>query len=230
MIKLKRSSHQKFERFERAILEFPQTRVADKLFSPPQRGDIADRFSPYATGYSVRSRVSLEETFVHLRKLMTEEEWNDLGYHYTCAYPSQQTSINKIGLHMPKFIRETRSTAQSDLWSSAADLDLKIDEVFHAFKSPNILTLSQLAQLSDDSTFSLSPTAKIHEIGARATLIFRKDNIVHLRALEEDEYSILKKLSEGKIFVQSLPDKMSVERLQQILASWIDGELLVLQN
>lgn len=230
-------------RFDEAILGFPDASDLS-IFKTPPIGEIADRFSIYATGYSVRSRESMEETYELLTKLIGEENWLELGAAYCEDYPSRNYNLNAVGDYFPEFLNSQGFSK----WAQVASFEKLVMSCFHSKHTEKVFRPEQLASISEstrfvfqDSTLLFSSDYQIAkawldrnsdrvqlEEGKEFSVLFKLDELIHVKVISEVEYKLLSELK-TKTLGAALEKCSDVkpEELSQMLLSWFQERLFV---
>src|SRR3990167_9902610 len=81
-------------------------RVAGNIVTPVNMS-VRDRLHVYRNAYYLRLTEVLENDFPVLCEIMGEEPFAALAQDYLDAYPSHHFSVQKVGRHLPKFLKNT---------------------------------------------------------------------------------------------------------------------------
>jgi hypothetical protein len=227
-----KKSFEKMVEFDRAMTRFPFE--GDRLlFQDPPLGFWSERFSIYASGFELRSRIAMEDIYRILSKLLGEEKWRLLGGAFFDEYPSRSFSLNHIGDNLPRFMIQA---AWEKSWIDLAQLELFIWKSFHAFEKQNEITESDISSIESESCFLFQKSAHLFksefqvvkawqtktkiETGREFSLIYRKNFEVFAVVLSEEEFGILKRLEEGYSLGDAV-DALEAEIEPQIFSRWL---------
>ncbi len=219
--------------FDRGIRKFPDTKWED-LFARPHRGNLSERLSIYATGYSVRSRDSMEEVFEVLPHILGESRWLNLGYHYTKAYPSRSYNLADVGLKLPNFLKKNKFS-QSVI--KLAEFEILVWKAFHSQEEKFELKVENLERLNEKSVFLFHPSFKIlssefkiAEVwqdrskaiarGREYSVIYRNHFQVGVDIISREEWMLLRDLHRGVKLAVAL-NRLKSEVKPKILSAWL---------
>jgi len=71
----------------------------------------AERLAIYANAYHTRLLECLGEVYPLLKRTLGEEAFDAFAFGYLQDYPSRSYTLNELGRHFPRYLRETRPTA-----------------------------------------------------------------------------------------------------------------------
>lgn len=120
-----------------ARAEVPAERLADVILpsstlSPPERLAI------YHMQYPLRMRDALAGDYPGLEHFLGEEGFAAFVVDYVQAHPSRSYTLNRLGDHVPAFIRGRAGLRHRDFLYDLARLELAVSEAFDAEETPRL--------------------------------------------------------------------------------------------
>jgi hypothetical protein len=83
----------------------------------------AERLAIYANAYHTRLLECLGEVFPMLKRILGGEAFDGLAFGYLQEYPSRSYTLNELGRHFPRYLHETRPSADSPELTDPAGSD-----------------------------------------------------------------------------------------------------------
>lgn len=137
------------------------TDVAEDIIKPEDMDSVA-RLQVYRNAYYLRLIEILEGDYTVLYHLMGKEAFDAMACDYLDAFPSHHFSIQHVGKHLAKFLKNTDHIDSS--YSELAEFEWAIHEALYA-EDAEVLTLEDLSQLPPeewaDMKLSLHPSVKL---------------------------------------------------------------------
>lgn len=126
----------------------PPERLSD-LVRPSRTLTAAERVDIYHGMYLLRMVEALEADYPAIRHLLGEEAFVGLVEDYVQAFPSRSYTLNRLGDHLPDFLREDVHRPHAELLADLGRLELAITQVFDEEESP-VLTPEQVQAVPPD--------------------------------------------------------------------------------
>jgi hypothetical protein len=96
----------------------------EKVITRSRALSAAERLAIYANAYHTRLLECLGEVFPMLKRTLGDEVFEGFAFGYLQEYPSRSYTLNELGKHFPRYLEETRPTADSaESESALADSD-----------------------------------------------------------------------------------------------------------
>src|SRR5262249_36362294 len=115
---------------ELAGVSVPDVIRASRTLTPVERVAIYQRM------YPIRMYEALEGDYPALQHFLGDDSFDALVRAYIETYPSRSYSLNRLGDHLPEFIRTTSGIKRPDFCYELARLELAVTEVFDAPETP----------------------------------------------------------------------------------------------
>ena len=142
-----------------------------------------ERLGVYRGMYLLRLEEALETDYPALAHFLGGEDFNELVDGYVEAFPSRSYTLNRLGDHLPEYIRTAPGIARRGFLYDLARLELAVSEVFDAPESP-VLTTEQIAQVPTEAW----PNARLRPIEAFRLLSFQYPVNAYLTSVKEDDH------------------------------------------
>ncbi len=107
-----------------------------RVVRPSRTLTPVERVGVYQGMYLLRMIEALEGDYPAVAHFLGDEEFADLVTRYVAAHPSTSYTFNRLGRHLPEFIRKTRGVRRKAFVADLARLELAVTEVFDAPASP----------------------------------------------------------------------------------------------
>ena len=85
----------------------------EKVITRSRALSAAERLAIYANAYHTRLLECLGEVYPMLKRTLGEEAFDGFAFGYLQEYPSRSYTLNELGRHFPRYLEETRPTADS---------------------------------------------------------------------------------------------------------------------
>jgi hypothetical protein len=127
-----------------------------------------ERVGVYQGMYLLRIQEALEVDYPAVRHFLAAEGFTALIARYVQEYPSRSYTLNRLGDHLPDYIRSAQGIRQRNFLHDLARLELAVTQVFDAEQSPT-LSATAIAAVPDAAW----ETARLRPIDAFRLLSFR---------------------------------------------------------
>ncbi len=237
---------------DQAALMAPQVQAeipgeeALKLVLPSLTLTPLERVGIYRSMYLSRLGEALETDYPALLHFLGQEGFYSLAARYLDAYPSRSYTLNRLGDHLPEFIRAQTDLPKAEFLHDLARLELALTEVFDEQESP-ALRAEAIAALSPEAweTAILKPVAAFRLLAFRYPVseyigavdqenafpqnrrkpsfvaAYRKNYNVHRLDLSRRAFQLLKALAAGTPVGQAVADSQITEKqLFQWFRDW----------
>jgi hypothetical protein len=162
--------------------EWPSARVAD-LIRPSDTLTAVERVGIYHDMYLLRMEEALATDFPGLKHLLGEAAFFDLVRGYVQEYPSRHFSLNRLGDHLPDYVRRAPGLGRHRAFGfDLARLELALSRVFDAPQTP-ALTAEAIAAVPAEGWEG----ARLVPVAALALLAFRHPVGAYLDSVSEAE-------------------------------------------
>src|SRR5262249_30678912 len=123
---------------------FPRVVLRSKTLNSYQRIGI------YRDMYVARLREALASDYPGLLHYLGDDAFTRLVEGYVHTHPSRSYTLNRLGDHLPEYIRSTHKLPRWEFLFDLARLELAMSEVFDAAESP-VLNLREVAGVSQQA-------------------------------------------------------------------------------
>jgi putative DNA-binding protein len=138
------------------------------------------RIGIYRDMYLARLRDALASDYPALVHYLGDDAFTRLVSGYVQAYPSRSYTLNRLGDHLPEYIRSTAGLPRREFLFDLALLELAMSHVFDAEESP-VLTPEAIAAVPSDSWEKV----RLKPIRAFRLLNFRYPVNAYLQSVKE---------------------------------------------
>jgi hypothetical protein len=121
-----------------------------RVVLPSKTLDSYLRIGIYRDMYLARLREALTSDFPALVRYLGDEAFTQLVSGYVQAYPSRSYTLNRLGDHLPEYIRSAAGLSRREFLYDLALLELAMSQVFDAEESP-VLTPEAIAAVPADA-------------------------------------------------------------------------------
>lgn len=146
--------------FQRGILTGDDSVLAEILDSPREARDVL--FGVYRHAYGSRLVEALRNDHERLRNYLGDEMFDEMGYAYVAANPSQHPNLRWFSRALPAFLKEAAPYSKYPILSDLAALERALNDAFDAQDAP-ALAVGDMAGLApeiwDDLKFKVHPSA-----------------------------------------------------------------------
>lgn len=168
---------------DRATHEIAGDRLQDVVL-PSHSMSSAERIGVYHGMYLMRMEEALGTDYPVIRYHLGEHSFAALVREYVQRYPSTSYTLNRLGDHLPQFLRDRPNWPQAGFLHDLARLELAMTEVFDEEESP-VLGVEELEAVPPEAW----EAARLRPIAAFRLLSFRHAVIPSLVAYHEDRPS-----------------------------------------
>ncbi|MBV6432601.1 MAG: hypothetical protein IANPNBLG_02743 [Bryobacteraceae bacterium] len=133
---------------DEAEREVPAKRLSE-VVTPSRMLTSAERIGIYRDMYMLRLREALRTDYPLLFRFLGEERFEALADDYVHACPSQSYTLNRLGVHLPEFLR-TAKVARRGFLYDLARFELAMTEAFDAEEAA-VLSLIEVESLSEEA-------------------------------------------------------------------------------
>jgi hypothetical protein len=206
----------------RAPAAAAQVKAAADVILPSRTLLPSERIEIYQGMYVLRMAEALAADYPALQHFLGEHGFYELVRDYVQVYPSRSYTLNRLGDHMPDFLKNARSLRQHAFLAELARLELAVAQVFDAPEAAP-LTEAQIAAvpLEDWERAVLRPVPAFQLLRLRANAndyaqavkqetrpprprattsyvaVYRRDYAVYRHALPRAGYDLLTQLADG---------------------------------
>jgi hypothetical protein len=153
---------------------FPQLVLRSKTLDSYQRIGI------YRDMYLARLREALASDYPGLLHYLGDEAFTALVTAYVHAHPSRSYTLNRLGDHLPEYIRSVSGLARREFLYDLARLELAMSQLFDAPESP-VLKSKTIASVPPENW----ETARLKPIQAFRLLAFRYPVNAYLKSVRD---------------------------------------------
>ena len=150
--------------------------LPSKTLSPAQRLAI------YHDMYPLRMYDALAGDYPGLEHFLGEDAFRRLVAEYTATHPSRSYTLNRLGDHLPEFVRTAR-VKRPGFCHDLARLELAITHVFDAEDTPR-LSEAQIAAVREDEWQG----AVLRPVSAFRLLAFRYPVNAYLQTVKDEDH------------------------------------------
>jgi hypothetical protein len=158
-------------RVEDAVATAPAVELVPdvaRVILPSASLSPVERVGIYHGMYLLRMEEALQSDYPGLQHFLGPERFRRLVADYVQAYPSRSYTLNRLGDHLPAFLRTCRSVPRPAFCADLATLELAMTEAFDAEETPS-LTAEDVAPIPADAWAGavLRPVASLRLVALR---------------------------------------------------------------
>lgn len=154
-----------------------------------------ERVGVYRGMYLLRLAEALEADYPGVHHFLGDEGFTELVRGYVHVYPSRSYSLNRLGDHLPEYVRSAPALPRREFLHDLARLELAVTEVFDAPETP-ALTAEQIAAVPSEAweRARLSPIAAFrllalgYPVSDYLTSVREEDHQRHPQARRKDTW------------------------------------------
>jgi Putative DNA-binding domain len=161
--------------------ELPAERLGDVLL-PSRTLTPAERLAIYHDMYPLRMYDTLAADYPGLEHFLGDDAFRRLVADYTSAFPSRSYTLNRLGDHLPEFVKTAR-VRRPDFCHDLARLELAISHVFDGEETPR-LTEAQIAAVPEEAW----ERAVLRPVAAFRLLAFRHPVNAYLQTVKDEDH------------------------------------------
>jgi hypothetical protein len=154
----------------------PDVLLPSRSLTPPERLAI------YHDMYPLRMYDALAGDYPGLEHFLGEDAFRRLVAEYTAVHPSRSYTLNRLGDHLPEFVK-TAKVKKPDFCHDLARLELAITHVFDAAETPR-LTEAQIAAVPEERW----EQAVLRPVAAFRLLAFRYPVNAYLQTVKDENH------------------------------------------
>jgi hypothetical protein len=216
-------------RLPAAQASVPADRVAEVILPSPTLTP-EERLSIYHGMYPLRMRDALRSDYPGLEHFLGEEGFFGFVADYVRSFPSRSYTLNRLGDHVPEFIRRRKGLKHREFLLDLARLERAMSEAFDAEETPRLgeaevqavpaeawtrarlvpvasLRLLELRYPANAYLDSLKDEEHRHPRPTRKdgwVAVYRRDYAVYRQDLTRAGFALLKDLAAGKALASAL--------------------------
>ena len=146
--------------FQRGVLTGDDAVLAEILDSPREKREVL--FGVYRHAYGSRLVEAMRNEHKLLHNYLGDEMFNEMGYAYVAANPSQHPNLRWFAQALPDFLRASAPYSNYPILSELAALEKALNDAFDAKDAP-ALAVADMAGLAPelwpDLKFTAHPSA-----------------------------------------------------------------------
>ncbi len=159
--------------FQRAILDDDESVLGELLDSPREKRETL--FGVYRHAYGARLVEAMRNDHALLHAYLGDEMFDEMGYAYVKARPSQHSNLRWFSQGLPAFLTWTSPYRDHPVLGDLAALEKALNDAFDAPDAP-VLALADMAQFAPeqwpDLTFRIHPTASRLDLATNTAAIW----------------------------------------------------------
>lgn len=164
----------------RAELE-PQ--ALPELILPSRHLTPLERVGIYHGMYLLRMEEALASDYPALKHFLGDQGFLELVRDYVQVHPSRSHSLNRLGDHLPDYIREAQGLPRREFCHDLARLELAVSQVFDAPETPT-LAAEQVAAVPPEAWEG----ARLRPIEALRLLALRYPANEYVQSVRDDDH------------------------------------------
>lgn len=165
-----------------ATAELSADRVVQVIL-PSKALTPTERVGVYHGMYLLRMVEALESDYPGLQHFLGDEGFRELVRGYVQAYPSRSYSLNRLGDHLPEYVKDAPGIRRRDFCCDLARLELAVNQVFDAPETPP-LSAEAIAAVTAEAW----ERARLRPIEAFRLLSFRYSVNAYLQTVKDDDH------------------------------------------
>jgi Putative DNA-binding domain len=134
--------------FQRAILTGDDSVLTEILDSPTEKRDVL--FSVYKHAYGSRLVEAMRNDYKLLHLYLGDEMFDNMGYAYVDANPSQHPNLRWFSQALPDFLKSTEPYSKYRDLSDLAALEKALNDAFDAEEAP-VVSLEDMAGFAPET-------------------------------------------------------------------------------
>ncbi len=162
--------------------EVPAGRIGEVIL-PSKTLTAAERVGIYHGMYPLRMTEVLQSDYPALAHYLGDDGFRDLVQGYVQAFPSRSYTLNRLGDHLPEYVKAAPGVRRPEFCHDLARLERAVSEAFDAAETP---------PLSEKAIASVSPAAWEHAVlapvAAFRLLAFRYPVNAYLQTVKDDDH------------------------------------------
>ncbi|MBI3932280.1 MAG: putative DNA-binding domain-containing protein [Acidobacteria bacterium] len=163
--------------------EVPLERLREVIL-PSRTLTPAERLEIYHGMYPLRMQEALASDYPALEHFLGDDGFRELVMQYVQEFPSRNYSLNRLGDHVPEFVRSAPGIKRPEFCHELARLELAISQVFDAPEVP-ALTAEQIAAVAPEDW----ERARLRPIAAFRLLSFRYPVNAYVQSVRDEDHA-----------------------------------------
>ena len=159
------------------VARLPEVILPSKTLSPAERVDI------YHGMYPLRMEEALANDYPALQHFLGADAFREMVLEYVRVHPSRTYTLNRLGDHLPDFVRTAPGVKRRDFCHELATLERAVTEVFDAPETP-ALAEAAIAAVPPEAWEG----ARLQTITAFRLLSFRYPVNAYLQTVRDDDH------------------------------------------
>jgi Putative DNA-binding domain len=156
--------------------QVPEVLLASKTLTPVERLGI------YHDMYPLRMYDTLAADYPGLEHFLGHEAFDELVRAYTNVHPSRSYTLNRLGDHLPEFLK-TASVRRPEFCHDLARLELAVTHVFDDEETPRLVE-AEIAAVPPEAW----ERARLRPVAAFRLLSFRYPVNAYLQTVKDDDH------------------------------------------
>jgi hypothetical protein len=149
-----------------------------QVILPSRTLTSAERVEIYQRMYPLRMEEALETDYPALQHFLGADDFRGLVRDYVAAFPSRSYTLNRLGDHLPEFVRAAPGLRHRAFCHDLARLELAMTEVFDEAETP-VLSAETVAAVPPEKW----PEVRLRPIAALRLLAVRYPVSAYVSAL-----------------------------------------------
>jgi hypothetical protein len=165
-----------------AAAEVPPDRIGAVVL-PSKTLTPSERLSIYQGMYPLRMTDALAVDYPALQHFLGDDEFAALVRAYVQVFPSRSYTLNRLGDHLPDYLRDATGVRRRDFCHELARLELAMSHVFDAPETPP-LSAEAIAAVPAEAW----ERARLRPIKAFRLLAFRYPVNAYFQSMKDDNH------------------------------------------
>lgn len=162
--------------------DVPAERIEEVLL-PSKTLSAAERIGIYHGMYPLRMVEALQADYPALAHYLGESAFRELVEGYVQAHPSRSYTLNRLGDHLPEYVKTAPGVRRPEFCHDLARLELAVSEVFDAPETPP-LSPEAIAAVPGEAW----ERAVLAPVAAFRLLAFRYPVNAYLQTVNDDDH------------------------------------------
>ncbi len=171
------------EALEMASTEGIPGEEVPRVVLPSSTLTAIERVGIYRGMYLLRLAETLEVDYPAVQHFLGSEAFMELVRGYVHACPSRSYTLNRLGDHLPEYLRSANGVPRREFLHDLARLELAVTEVFDAPESP-VLATEQIVAIPTDAWEQV----RLKPIAAFRLLSFRYPVDAYLDSVKDESH------------------------------------------
>jgi hypothetical protein len=165
-----------------AQAEVPAARIGEVIL-PSRTLTPVERVGIYHSMYLLRMVEALQSDYPGLQHFLGDDAFRGLVRDYVQRHPSKSFTLNRLGDHLPEYLRTAPGVRRREFCHELARLELAISEVFDGPETPP-LSEADIAAVPADAW----EAARLVPVAAFRLLAFRYPVNAYLTSVREEDH------------------------------------------